>query len=43
MGVFERLHGITEIAAWLVVGIANAAAWPLWAIMIALQFLGLEI
>jgi hypothetical protein len=43
MGAFERMHDVIDIAVWLVVGIAIAATWPLWAVMIALQFLGLEI
>jgi hypothetical protein len=43
LGAFDRMHGIIEIAAWHIIGIGIAATWPLWAIMIALQLVGLEI
>jgi hypothetical protein len=43
MGAFDRMHGTTEIAAWWAIGVGIAITWPLWAVMIILQLLGLEI
>jgi hypothetical protein len=43
MGGYERVHGVGAFILWEGVGLLIAATWPLWALMIALQLLGLEI
>jgi hypothetical protein len=43
MGAFTNTHGPIDFTLYLAVTIMIAATWPLWAIMIVLQFLGIEI